>query len=471
MRAAASSPLHTGHGASRLRVRWERSIAEFLRMPLGLLGGFIALAVVTVLLDTGKIAQLRVVHRALDHLIPTDSANRLLTAIATSVVTITSITFSVLLLAVQQSASSFTPVVFEQFLRRRTNQLYFGFFVGLSFYCFLVMAVLRPDTTPAVGTAVALVLFLVALIMLVLIIYGTIDQMRPGTVVDSIHALALRARRSEGELLARTRGAPRLEGPRMPITATESGYVIDIDLQTLKKAAESASGEIEIVLEVQIGSHLVFGDTVAAVVGARVDEQRRICDAVRVAVSLDHLRDIDVDAGYAVDELENIAWSGASSAQHSPETALTAVKAIRDVLARWAAVGSPDPDRYGGEVPVVYLDGVVLKAIDSLTSVCLVTAESRQHQTCAEILTAFAATLPHLDPAQTDHVNEAINLVLPAVVEHAYSAPLERALDRLRRTLAEFGYHTTAGKVAEATQRLRSATEEIHPKPWQLRQD
>jgi hypothetical protein len=32
--------------------------------------------------------------------------------------------------AVQQTASSLTPVVFDQFLRRTSNQVYFGFFIG-----------------------------------------------------------------------------------------------------------------------------------------------------------------------------------------------------------------------------------------------------------------------------------------------------------------------------------------------------
>lgn len=43
---------------------------------------------------------------------------------ATGLVTVTSITFSLLLLAVQQTASSLSPVVFDQFVRRRSNQIY-----------------------------------------------------------------------------------------------------------------------------------------------------------------------------------------------------------------------------------------------------------------------------------------------------------------------------------------------------------
>jgi uncharacterized membrane protein len=45
-----------------------------------------------------------------------------------------------MLVAIQQSASSLTAQVFDQFLRRRTNQFYFGFFVGLGAYSLLQTA-------------------------------------------------------------------------------------------------------------------------------------------------------------------------------------------------------------------------------------------------------------------------------------------------------------------------------------------
>src|SRR4051794_3117995 len=192
------------HEAGRLR----RGIAEFLRLPLVITAGFGLAGVLVAVLDASARhrAPLRPLAAAM---VPSDGAVDFVSAVATSIVTVTSITFSVLLLAVQQTASSLTAVVFDQFLRRRANQVYFGFFIGLSAFSFLILGVARRDPPPVYGAAITLILTVVALVVLLMLIHGTIDQMRPQTVVRSIHELALRARERELLTLSRTRPSRR----------------------------------------------------------------------------------------------------------------------------------------------------------------------------------------------------------------------------------------------------------------------
>jgi uncharacterized membrane protein len=75
----------------------------------------------------------------------------LLGTIASSIITVTSITISVLLLAVQQAAGSLTHQVFDQFLRRRQNQFHFGFFVGLALYTLVTLATVGESFNPVLG--------------------------------------------------------------------------------------------------------------------------------------------------------------------------------------------------------------------------------------------------------------------------------------------------------------------------------
>jgi hypothetical protein len=202
-RAALRDPLRSSGGQHEAG-RFRRGIAEFLRLPLLITLGF---AVVGVLdLSAGGDSALRGMVGAV---VPGDGASSFVSAAATSIVTVTSITFSVLLLAVQQTASALTPVVFDQFLRRTANQVYFGFFVGLSVFSFLVLAMGRQDPAPVYGAALTLVLIVAAMVVLLLLIHGSIDQMRPQSVVRSIHELALRARERELVLLGRTRSERR----------------------------------------------------------------------------------------------------------------------------------------------------------------------------------------------------------------------------------------------------------------------
>ncbi|WP_164093848.1 DUF2254 family protein, partial [Stenotrophomonas maltophilia] len=63
----------------------------------------------------------------------------LLATVASSIITVTSITFSLLLIAVQQGASALTAQVTDQFMARKTNQFYFGYFVGLSVFVLITL--------------------------------------------------------------------------------------------------------------------------------------------------------------------------------------------------------------------------------------------------------------------------------------------------------------------------------------------
>jgi hypothetical protein len=109
--------------------RFQRGVAGVLRLPLLLTIAFCLGAVGVSLLDrlTPDGAGFRTLVRSI---VSEGGAIDFLSAVATSLLAVTSITFSVLLLAVQQTASSLTPVVFDQFLRRTANQVYFGFLIG-----------------------------------------------------------------------------------------------------------------------------------------------------------------------------------------------------------------------------------------------------------------------------------------------------------------------------------------------------
>jgi uncharacterized membrane protein len=249
------------HGAGRLR----RGLAEFLRWPLMLATVFGGTAIVVSVLDAsaGPGSPLRGVPEA--------GARNFVSAVAQSMVTVASITFSVLLVAVQQTASSLTAVVFDQFLRRVSNQLYFGFFVGMSAFCFITVGTARQDPAPVYGATVTLLLTVAALVILLLLVHGTVDQMRPQSVVRSIHELALRARQRELNLLGCTRARPSKSEPRSHrlVRVRDSGYVVSVDVQRLARIARGVGPRVEVVVEATLGTYLVFGDVAARLLGRR----------------------------------------------------------------------------------------------------------------------------------------------------------------------------------------------------------
>lgn len=271
-----------------------RALQEFMAVPLLMIAGFVALAVITIVLDQSHADWLHGARRALEHLVGQGAAQSSLSAIATGLVTVTSITFSVLLLAVQQAAASLSPVVFDQFVRRRVNQVYVGFFVGLSIYSYVVLAAVQKDTPPTLGASLAVLLTVIALFILLALVYSTLNQMRPVNVIRAIRAHALNARSGELELLGRTRREARQSGPPdATVTAPVSGYVMSVALAGIGPVLERTP-EAELELAVVLGDYVSAGQPVGFVRGAGPDGERLAAAAAHCVV-IGKQRDPDVD--------------------------------------------------------------------------------------------------------------------------------------------------------------------------------
>lgn len=435
---------------------------EFLALPAFVVAGYAALAVVSVAIDKGPPHWLQPLLGPLHELIDKGTATSLLSAIATSVVTVTAITFSVLLLAVQQTAAAMTPVVFDQFLRRKTNQLYLGMFVGLSMFAFIDLASVAPPLVPAFGATVALALTIVSLCALMGLIYSTVDQMRPSSVTQVIHDHGLAARTAELALIERTRRTSTHDGPvRATVRAEHDGFVTHVDFDGIAKALRATPGA-EVALLITCGRHVAFNQVVAVVRDAGTGCSDDVARAVRRAVTLDRSRDLDVDPSLAVTELDNIAWTAISSAKQNPQTAREAIDRLRDLLARWSHEAHRRQPTTSDEaatrevLPIVYEDSDVDHLIDTLVGLLVVCAESMQHDTCAYVIEAVANVLPELSGQELEGAEQGLAATLPAVHGLVLSRPLERALSHLRETLQALEAGTTADAVARVLDGERS---------------
>ncbi|MDN4610631.1 DUF2254 family protein [Arthrobacter burdickii] len=458
-------PLRSSGGLHEAN-RFQRGVAEFLRLPLVVTAAFCLVAVGVSLLDrlTSDDAGVRTVVRSI---VSEEGAVDFLAAVATSLLTVTSITFSVLLLAVQQTASSLTPVVFDQFLRRTSNQLYFGFFIGATAFSFLVLGLARQQPAPLYSAALTLVLAVAALVVLLMLIHSTIDQMRPESVVRSIHELALRAREVELKMLGRTRMARHSDPdePEREVHAMDTGFVVTVDTEKLGQIAAAAGDDVEVIVEGRLGEYLVFDDLLVRLVGVG-PEDSSYDEEVISAFGIDDIRDVNVESGYALDQLENIAWETGTSASQSPQTASTAVRTLSDLLGRWLIAGERDrSDRSiaRDELPVVYTDGAVERGMVALSTLLVGASESRQAQTTAKILHSFARLLPRLQDTDRPAFDQALDAALPAVIQQAEIPPLRDALAELEKVMDRHGHDTE--RVRLTRDLLREATVRMMPKP------
>jgi uncharacterized membrane protein len=429
VREVTISPDDVRHGRPR---RWWRAFRELAAVPVLVVAAFCCLAVASIIADqTRSVGVLDAARTAAGHVVGRQAATAALQAIATGPVTVTSITFSVLLLAVQQTASNLSPVVFDQFIRRRSNQAFLGFFVGLALFAYVVMAAVKDATPPILGATIATVLTVVALAILLVLVFSTVAQMRPTSVVRAIHDRALAAREEEAALLRRTRRESTSGHDVAALyRARVTGYVTHVDLDLVASALESA-GDAEICLHVTLGEHVSYGDTLATVLDGDLDRAESLARRVATALSVSPQRDLAHDPTTGIDELSNIAWTSGSTSKQNPEVAREALYALEDLAARWftedAAEGSTRS--VGPPIAVVYRDTDRDRLLDVLHSMLVVAQESHQTLFAATVVGVCSALLRRLDGPARDRLRTDLaeaGALLDAI-------PTSPALDRARR--------------------------------------
>lgn len=446
----------------------KRAFSQFLALPLTVVIGFIIITIVIYWADQAWSAgRTPAGFSWLGQLLgDSTSIATLLATIASSIITVTSITFSLLLIALQQGASALTTQVTDQFLMRRSNQFYFGYFVGLSVFVLLSLVTASSIHRPIFGTSLILVLTIAALCMIVVMIYDTIEQMRPTQIVRAIHQHVLRAREREAALLSATRRAPRADWHVVgQLRSTETGHIVAVDVDKLRGSIDAIGcGEIEVELRVPIGRYLAYGDPMATLRAGTADALasdllERVREAVGQAVTFQDSRDLRNDPSYGISQLSTIAWTSISTAKSNPAPGQAVIQSLRDILARWSADGDVEGD---ARSLVVVPDVAPTEVVAAMEAILLVTSESIQAQVLAYAVRAISILLEIVPAPWRAQLAEAARRLLSSLGEHVLTVELEAALGELGAVLIAQGYPEIGRAVNTATATLATTLGELN---------
>lgn len=443
---------------ARARTRWQNGLKEFLTRPLLLTAVGILLAGVAILHDRGIVPWAATVRRAVAIVVPTQAAGTFVSTVTPGLLTVISIIFFVALMTMQHQSSKYSPVVIDQFLRRTTNQVFFGIFIALTVYCVLVLGA-APSQGAIISSSLGLVLIAVTLALLLVFVYDIIDQMRPSTIAWMLQGMALRARLRQQHLLQRCRTESQLrEAPATNARVNQVGYIIDIDAHVLKSVlirAQADMDQVEVELQIHMGQHVVPNSTIGQVRGGTAVQREWLAGHVVRAITVGRQRDVDHDAAHAVNQLGSMAWS-ATAGTGDLEGARVAVEALHGVLVLLQNDDKPPPDNSTAtiDLPLVYTDPIDDKVIGGLVNVVAASQLSGQHQSAANSLTVLARSLPHLSQANQRLVIDRVERVLPTVSRHLFTVELENGFGMLRQAMHEVGE-------ADSARRLRQIQDDL----------
>lgn len=341
--------------------RWARLRHSFLFWPSVLCVMAVALAETLIFADRRlgdvELGPLGVVLTRVG-----ESGSRdLLGAIAGSMLTVASTTFSITVAVLALSSSTYGPRLVRNFMADRGNQLVLGVFVATFLYSLMVLRSVRvvgngdgEYFVPHLAVNMAVLLAVVAIGVLVYFIHHISDAVQVATLARQVRDdLVGAVDRLYPEQVAHEAGHLTDEAPvpadsvqepaGASVPATEHGYVQAIDHDALLAVA----GETDLVVRMRIrpGDHVLAGEVLAVVdPPERVDE--RVGTRVRKAVLVGRSRTPEQDVEFSVLVLEEMAVRALSPSTNDPYTAINALDALSAGLVRLAGRPAPSPLRY-----------------------------------------------------------------------------------------------------------------------------
>jgi uncharacterized membrane protein len=277
----------------------------------------------------------------------TDSARAVLTAISGSLITATSLTFSLTVVALQLASSQASPRILRMFAKDPMVHATLAVFLGTFAFALTVLRTVKDSgvdtesSVPRIAVTVASLATLASVVMLTLFLAHLATQLRIETMMRNVHAET----KATIDLVAATAGeglddvaAEVLERPHFAAIAHRSGFISAVDRGRLLDLA----GERDLVIEElhTVGSSVVRGTPIAwwwfrdplTHPTEGEDAGSAIGDSIASAYSLTYERTASQDIGFGLRQLVDIAARALSPGVNDPTTAVHALSHLSALL-------------------------------------------------------------------------------------------------------------------------------------------
>jgi uncharacterized membrane protein len=285
-----------------------------------------------------------------------EGARSMVSTIATAMMSVIGVTFSVTLVALALASSQFSSRVLRNFMSSHITQVALGTFAGTFTYCLIVLRTIRDGEAdsfvPSLSVFFAFVFAILCIAVLIVFIHHIASSIQATNIIASVTRETLHAMErmfpaeGDGEEDGKNEGDARSDPTTQiwqPITATRSGYVQTVNLESLLRLA--AEHNLVVRMERCTGEFVLENTPLATVAGSAPVGQD-VVSALCGAFSVSHHRTIEQDPSFGVRQLVDVALKALSPGINDPTTAETCVQYLTTILARLAPRKMPPQRRY-----------------------------------------------------------------------------------------------------------------------------
>jgi uncharacterized membrane protein len=275
-----------------------------------------------------------------------NAARALLGAIASSMITVTALTFSLTVVTLQLASSQFSPRLLRTFTRDKFVQLTLALFLATFTYALTVLRAVRGagdgggagELVPKLAVTLAFVLTLASVVGLVLFLAHLTAQIRVETMLRNVHRDAAETMRSvlgERDTDAEPDGPLRPPAHARTLLAADDGFLTWVDHEGLLAIAEEEDAVVR--LDAHPGAFVVRGTPVGSTWSSAPgpvskETAERIADGVAGCIQVGFERTSAQDVGYGLRQLTDVANKALSPGINDPTTAIHALGHISALL-------------------------------------------------------------------------------------------------------------------------------------------
>jgi uncharacterized membrane protein len=308
-------------------------------------------------------AALSVALLAVDHRIDPDAtawylfrggpegARSILSAVASSIMSLTAVVFSVTILVLQVASRQFSPRVLRTFLGDRATQAALGVFLGTFVYALLTLRSVRGATdgveefVPSLSVWLAVLLAGACVVAFVAFIHHVAQSIRAVNVLARIgdetrEALATLYPEGLGDDPDEEFASSDAPVALLVLHRGRSGVLVAVDEERIWRLACGA--DVTVSLVPMPGDFVPQGGVLFEVRG---DPRALDGEALAAAVAIGRERTLRQDPGFGFRSLVDVAERALSPGTNDPTTAVQALDELHDLLRRLCTRRFPAPAR------------------------------------------------------------------------------------------------------------------------------
>jgi uncharacterized membrane protein len=331
---------------TKLHNWWQETRSSFWFVPAAIVLGAVGLAIFLIAVDAA--VDLHVVERwPLLFGAGAAGTRGMLATIASSMITVAGVAFSITIVALALASSQYTSRILRNFMRNRVNQTVLGVFLGIFAYCLIVLRTIRGgDETafvPPLAVLVGVGLAFVGIGSLIFFIHHIAKSIQASSIIaaaardtiDAVDQLFPEGLGEDAEEDSDGNLAPSFaEQDWSAVVARKTGYIESVDGKVLMTFARERRTILR--MERGIGEFVIEGSPLISLEGlGELDETTKA--ELNAAYLISPQRTVQQDVAFGIRQIVDIAMKALSPGINETTTAVMCVDYLAAILVRLVA--------------------------------------------------------------------------------------------------------------------------------------